>query len=340
MTARDNAGGLCHSMPMVPRHAYPLAFALLVAQVSAADAGPIRIKAGGPKQKSQREKVLRSLAQAPLHVCWKGQRPDAVTITLEVGRRGQVIQAAKKSAGPAAQCAAGVLAVHTLAATGNRYRMTVSVETESASGRTIRDALAPHRAKLDDCHRRAGARAGRVTLAFKVRPDGRIIDPLIQSSSVGSAKVEKCLLDTISRTRLGTGVTSKLVSYSLGLAFSEAASSKPSPPAAAAAPALQPKKDGPLAGAEINKVMRRRKADFSTCYTAQLGKNRTLAGRVVLRFTIRDDGTVRNVKVRESTLGSARVERCMVKIGKSLRFPSQPGREPTRVFYPFVFSPR
>jgi hypothetical protein len=30
----------------------------------------------------------------------------------------------------------------------------------------------------------------------------------------------------------------------------------------------------------------------------------------------------------------------MVKIAKGLRFPPEPGRQPTRVFYPFSFAPK
>ena len=84
--------------------------------------------------------------------------------------------------------------------------------------------------------------------------------------------------------------------------------------------------------------MRRRRAEFSACYDRYAKANRKLAGRVVLRYTIRDDGTVRNVKIRESTLNHRGVEQCLVKVGKTLRFPSQPGRKPTRVQYPFAFS--
>ena len=93
-----------------------------------------------------------------------------------------------------------------------------------------------------------------------------------------------------------------------------------------------------MEGADISAVMDQRKSQFSACYKAQARRDRSLAGEVLLRFTIRDDGTVQNVKVRETTLGNAAVERCMVKVGQSLRFQARAGRAPTKVWYPFSFT--
>ena len=83
--------------------------------------------------------------------------------------------------------------------------------------------------------------------------------------------------------------------------------------------------------------MNEHKARFSACYDEVAREKPDLKGHVVLRFTIRDNGTVRNVAIRESTLNDKKVEACIVKVGESLRFPGEKGRAKTRVFYPFVF---
>lgn len=331
-----------------------LTFLLAVPVTEARGESP-RIVSGGPKGKTAQAQVVRSLNRASraLSVCWRGKRPDAVTVALAVDARGEVTSSRQKTRGAVAQCAAGVLAVQTVAATGASYRVTVSLST-SASGRSgpsgsgrIDAALAAHRSALEGCHERAKARdyaGGEVTLRFLIRPDGSIVDPAVAASRLGDARVERCLLDTLKAARLGAGVTDKTVSYSLRLRMPGKGDHRggdgTTKPGAKADSSLQPRKDGPLAGSVISTAMRKRKADFSACYDAQARRDRTLAGRVVLRFTVRGNGRVSNVKVRETTLNNAKVERCMVKVGETLTFPAEAGRAPTRVFYPFAFSSR
>ena len=62
-------------------------------------------------------------------------------------------------------------------------------------------------------------------------------------------------------------------------------------------------------------------------------------GAVVLRYTVRADGKPYNVKIKRSTLDDAAVEKCMVGVGKKLRFPARTGRKPTKVVYPFRYAP-
>jgi len=81
--------------------------------------------------------------------------------------------------------------------------------------------------------------------------------------------------------------------------------------------------------------MRAKLKKFQRCFSRY--KKRGLKGDVVIRFTVRANGTVRNVKIRKTTLKHKRVERCMVSVGKTLKFPGEVGRATTRVFYPFRF---
>jgi TonB family protein len=103
-------------------------------------------------------------------------------------------------------------------------------------------------------------------------------------------------------------------------------------------PSLTPKKTGPLAAEAISRVMNAHKARISVCYERVARKKRDLAGTVVLRFTIRGDGSVRNVQIKETTLGNKVVEDCIVELGKQLVFPGEAGRDVTKVWYPFAFS--
>ena len=202
----------------------------------------------------------------------------------------------------------------------------------------IKEDLKPFRVKLQGCYDRVAAKspdlAGAVQLGFLIKANGRIVDPEVKSSTLGHAGVEQCLLDTLSAARVSERPGGKTISFSLALSFQGGGA-----PAAGIGgnPSLRPQKKGPVSAADLTRVMNEQKARFSACYDKVARKQPDLAGYVVVRFTIRDDGTVRNVKIRETTLNNSKVEKCIVKVGESLRFPGKKGRDKTRVFYPFVF---
>src|SRR5688572_33370574 len=85
--------------------------ALLAAPVAAE---PV-VLTGAPA--ADADAITGSLAQARtlMAVCWQRKPPATVKITLQVAASGEVTRATAKTKGPAAQCAAGILAVQTLA---------------------------------------------------------------------------------------------------------------------------------------------------------------------------------------------------------------------------------
>jgi len=309
-----------------------------------------RIVSGGPAGKAAKRKVEASFERLRkrLAVCWCETKSAPVRVALTVSARGKVLSAKQKRQNAHAQCAAGVLAVNALAGTGSKYSMVVELDPAAfAAGSSgglagdvmdqIKEELKPYRAKLQSCYDRVAVKepdlAGAVQLGFLIRADGRIVDPEVKSSTLGHAGVEKCLLDTLLAARVGERPGGKTISFSLALNFQGGAQS----PGIGGDASLRPQKDGPVSAAALSKVMNENKNRFSACYDKVARKKRDLKGHVVLRFTIRDDGTVRNVKIRETTLENKQVESCIVKVGESLRFPGEKGRAKTRVFYPFVF---
>lgn len=315
--------------------------AVLLAQAAAAHADGARLVSGGPSDEAGRREAVRSLNQVSesLRVCFRGERPEAVTVEISVDRDGRVVLAKQATKGPVAQCVAGVLAVQTLAASSTGYKASVSLATGDSKARTIDEALAQERAKLEACRPDGEGKGGQATVKFLIQPDGRMTDVSIQRATLQSDAVSRCLVNTLKAGRLVAGLTDKPVSYSLTVDFAAGGASQPTSPTVAD-PALQPKKEGPMEGAAISAVMDQRKRDFAACYERQARKNRSLAGRVVLRFTIRGDGAVSNVQVRETTLNDAAVETCIADVGKTLKFPGEPGRKDTRVWYPFAFTAR
>lgn len=93
-----------------------------------------------------------------------------------------------------------------------------------------------------------------------------------------------------------------------------------------------------LGKAEVGRVMRRHLARFRFCYEKELNADPNLAGKVSVRFTIAPDGRVAQAGIRESTLGSAKVEACLRGVVHTLKFPAPRGGGVVMVSYPFLFS--
>jgi len=63
-------------------------------------------------------------------------------------------------------------------------------------------------------------------------------------------------------------------------------------------------------------------------------------GRAVLRFFVDGKGEVVDVAILESTVGNARVERCLKDIAVGVRLPAPAGLKPTTFEYPIEFTAR
>ena len=72
------------------------------------------------------------------------------------------------------------------------------------------------------------------------------------------------------------------------------------------------------------------------CYEREL--RTTLAGRVVARFRIEVDGTVRGVTIPENTTGSPAVAACVGRVVEGLRFRPGPVGGAVTYAFPFVFA--
>ena len=310
-----------------------------------AAADGVSIASGGPKSAGDRALLVSAIGSisGELGVCFRGKRPRTVRIELNISASGEVARARQKSKGAVAQCVAGVLAIQTLRVRG-AYSVTVDVPTSrgAASSELVDvDAdLKTHAKALNGCYKKAAKKRknlkGRVVLRFLIKPDGSIIEPEIQSSTLSSPAVENCLVSELGSIKVSERPGGKTLAMSFALQFDGRSGSGAQ--MASGDTSNQPQKRGPLEGKVITRVMTSHKNEFSACYDKVVRKNPSLAGRVVLRFTIRGDGSVRNVKVRETSLNHAGVENCIVRVGKKLRFPGESGRDVTKVWYPFVFS--
>lgn len=90
----------------------------------------------------------------------------------------------------------------------------------------------------------------------------------------------------------------------------------------------------------VTRQIQARIAGIQRCYEAQLVRDPTLRGRLVISFTIGTDGRVSEVVVRENSVGSPAVAACVTDVISRFRFSPGPTGGSVTFAYPFVFAPQ
>jgi outer membrane biosynthesis protein TonB len=93
-----------------------------------------------------------------------------------------------------------------------------------------------------------------------------------------------------------------------------------------------------LSASDIRATVRRHENDIRACYNRALRRDRTLQGRVVMRFLITGDGTVGAAFVASTQIEHPLLHSCLMRTVKRWTFPVAPGTSPSVVNYPYVFS--
>ena len=96
--------------------------------------------------------------------------------------------------------------------------------------------------------------------------------------------------------------------------------------------------DGPLDRALIDQVVKRHSSALKYCYQREASNDPSLAGTVLMVFTIALDGTVSDATTaRESTLANDAVTSCITGRFSRMRFPDPDGAA-VQVTYPLAFA--
>jgi hypothetical protein len=93
---------------------------------------------------------------------------------------------------------------------------------------------------------------------------------------------------------------------------------------------------GKLSRADVMRVINSHIGQVQACYEKALLNNPSLGGRIVFDWTVTSKGTVTGVRVRSSTLGSAKVASCIASRIKRWKFPKPEGGDVT-ITFPFLF---
>ncbi|MCA9582961.1 MAG: TonB family protein, partial [Myxococcales bacterium] len=91
---------------------------------------------------------------------------------------------------------------------------------------------------------------------------------------------------------------------------------------------------------EVSKVIKGRMSALKRCYETSLKSNPTLAGKVVVEFTIEERGNVSKARAADNSTGDAGFAGCIVDTIKRLRWKKGPDGGSVTFQYPFVFAPQ
>lgn len=94
---------------------------------------------------------------------------------------------------------------------------------------------------------------------------------------------------------------------------------------------------GSLAPVEVKKALVARKDEIKACYHALLEKNKKASGKVVIRFTIGEDGAVEDTVIMNETTLPTDTAQCIADIVKDTKFPKPTGGK-ARITYPWDFT--
>lgn len=94
---------------------------------------------------------------------------------------------------------------------------------------------------------------------------------------------------------------------------------------------------GSVAPVEVKKALVARKDDIKACYHALLEKNKKASGKVVIRFTIGEEGAVEDTVILNETTLPNDTAQCIADIVKDTKFPKPTGGR-ARITYPWEFT--
>jgi TonB family protein len=95
---------------------------------------------------------------------------------------------------------------------------------------------------------------------------------------------------------------------------------------------------GGLSQEVVGRYIKRYWAQFKYCYERELSKDPNLYGKITITFTIAGNGRVSEAQVIQTSMHSANVEECVLRVVRRIRFPQPKGGGQVVVTYPFMFT--
>ena len=96
-----------------------------------------------------------------------------------------------------------------------------------------------------------------------------------------------------------------------------------------------PQANGSLHKVIVQKVAKMHQKEIQACYEKELIKKTVISGQLIVNWVITPRGTVEQIK--ESTLNNKNVEKCIVDVLKSWKYPTPKDGGSVSVEFPFIF---
>ncbi len=88
---------------------------------------------------------------------------------------------------------------------------------------------------------------------------------------------------------------------------------------------------------EVGAVIHSHMAEIRYCHESAMLSNPNISGKIVIQFSIDQNGTIEKSKIESSNLGDPSLESCIMKKLVNWRFPKPKGGIHVAVSYPFIF---
>ena len=96
---------------------------------------------------------------------------------------------------------------------------------------------------------------------------------------------------------------------------------------------------GELNAEVIETALLRHQNQIAYCYSRALNADPTLAGEVVLTFTVEPDATLTDIEYSSTDMPDEGLRQCLFGRVRRLAFPADLVHAPVHITYPFTFSP-
>jgi len=274
---------------------------------------PIRF---GPTGKG----VDRAGVEAALDVAFRTMTPcfrrasGAIDVKLEVGADGEVVAAAPGAKTTAAQCVAGLLAVTRFPA--GAWKATISVDAIRAE-QWLTDQLAKHQGALSACQDKDASGKGEVALQLSIAKTGAVTAATVDKSTASKA-IADCARTAAMAIDVGALPGGADVKYRMVVSYAGGGAAATG--GGATTTGAGGSSRGALGGDVIQATWVAQRAKVLAC-----GAKLTKPGAVTASFAIRANGTVKNVVIKDSTVGAKTVEDCIDKELRAVKFPTASG---------------
>lgn len=156
-------------------------------------------------------------------------------------------------------------------------------------------------------------------------------------SDVGGVVVAQRGMDVRSARGSGGGKAAGIGDLEAGAGRGMGLGSKAERKVAASVDTAAFETSGSLSGDAIRQVIQRQLRQVQYCYEKELSTKPDLAGKVVVRITIGEDGAVAKFEIESTTLNDQAVESCILQRVRRWKFPA-PDSGTVSVSLPFVFT--